>query len=397
MLFKALNNKVKEIMGYFLNLNKVKRSQSALEYMMTYGWAILIIVIVAVILYSMGIFNPSSSISITITGFQQTPVSSAICTPKGVLVVSLEDATGNLINVTAVNSTVNGKVAITHPNQLINPGNLARVLILGGCSNISNTHFSSQIKITYTEPGQQLPGPYVSTGSITGTTSSFVQNTVAEFVVNKSQIYIPNSTTMYNMWQGGPYTFSVWVNLTYDSPSCQHYPCVALLQVEYGCTSGLQDYMANSSGFWTNELEWNVTHTSCANGQTSPTVFVPFNNWILITGIFGYNTSSSSYYLTICVDAKCEESPYTLDHPGYQGTGAMSIGAYQLSGEIANVQLYDQVLSQNQIKTIFDEGYAGIPPTTNGLIAWLPLDGNANDYSGNNNNGITTKISWVSP
>ena len=28
--------------------------------MMTYGWAILIIVIVAVILYSMGIFNPSS-------------------------------------------------------------------------------------------------------------------------------------------------------------------------------------------------------------------------------------------------------------------------------------------------------------------------------------------------
>ncbi len=33
---------------------KSKRSQSALEYMMTYGWAILIIVIVAVILYSMG-------------------------------------------------------------------------------------------------------------------------------------------------------------------------------------------------------------------------------------------------------------------------------------------------------------------------------------------------------
>ncbi len=30
---------------------KSKRSQSALEYMMTYGWAILIIVIVAVILY----------------------------------------------------------------------------------------------------------------------------------------------------------------------------------------------------------------------------------------------------------------------------------------------------------------------------------------------------------
>ncbi len=46
-----------------------KRSQSALEYMMTYGWAILIIVIVAVILYSMGIFNPSSSVTTASAGF----------------------------------------------------------------------------------------------------------------------------------------------------------------------------------------------------------------------------------------------------------------------------------------------------------------------------------------
>ena len=45
------------------------RSQSALEYMMTYGWAILIIVIVAGVLYGLGIFSPSSSISATITGF----------------------------------------------------------------------------------------------------------------------------------------------------------------------------------------------------------------------------------------------------------------------------------------------------------------------------------------
>ena len=67
MLFKALNNREKE--SFLINLYTTKRSQSALEYMMTYGWAILIIVIVAVILYSMGIFNPSSSITSTVTGF----------------------------------------------------------------------------------------------------------------------------------------------------------------------------------------------------------------------------------------------------------------------------------------------------------------------------------------
>ena len=68
MLFRPLYNEKKEekridshidpqLNKSLLILAKGRRSQSALEYMMTYGWAILIIVIVAVILYSMGIFN----------------------------------------------------------------------------------------------------------------------------------------------------------------------------------------------------------------------------------------------------------------------------------------------------------------------------------------------------
>ena len=374
-----------------------RKSQSALEYMMTYGWAILIIVIVAAVLYSFGIFSPSSSLPITVTGFSGFIGTRAECTPAGVLVLSLDNSIGNLVLIKYANATYNGKTSSTNVSETITPDSTGNILILNGCANASNVHFSSKVTIVYTEPGQPLPGPYISVGYVTGVTSSFVQNTVANFTVNQSQVYIPNSTTTYNMWQGGPYTFSAWVNLTYDSASCQHYPCVALIQVEYGCTSGIEDYRANSSGFWTNELEWNVTHTSCSNAQSSPTVFVPFNKWELITGIFGYNISSSSYYLTICVDARCVEGPYTLDHPGYQGTGATAIGAYQLSGKIANVQLYDSVLSQAQITTIFDEGYAGIPPTTNGLIVWYPLDGNANDYSGNGNNGVISNIQFVPP
>ena len=91
MPFKALNNKEEEktehsyIYSHTTNhLNftvKSKRSQSALEYMMTYGWAILIIVIVAVILYSMGIFNPSSSVTTASTGFSPFVISSTKVTP----------------------------------------------------------------------------------------------------------------------------------------------------------------------------------------------------------------------------------------------------------------------------------------------------------------------------
>jgi len=37
----------------------MKRGQSALEYLVTYGWAILAIVIISAILWYLGIFNPS--------------------------------------------------------------------------------------------------------------------------------------------------------------------------------------------------------------------------------------------------------------------------------------------------------------------------------------------------
>ena len=62
------------------------KGQSALEYMMTYGWAILIIVIVAVILYSMGIFNPRASVTASSSGFSPFAASAAICSASGLKV-----------------------------------------------------------------------------------------------------------------------------------------------------------------------------------------------------------------------------------------------------------------------------------------------------------------------
>ena len=378
---------------------KSKRSQSALEYMMTYGWAILIIVIVAVILYSMGIFNPSSSITTTITGFQQTPISSALCTPTGVLVVSIEDVTGNLINITTVNSTVNGKTATTNPNQLINPGNSARVLILGGCSNISNTHFSSQIKITYKEPGQQLPGPYISTGSIIGTSSSFSQNTVAN-ITNQSYMYILNSTSMYKIWHGGDtYTLVYWAKLksAYSNCDSSSNACEAGITDTQGCISGLYKGSYNLTYFSVREYEWNGTGGCNGNPayEYSPNLEAPYNKWVMITGVFNYGSPNA---LTVCVDSSCASNPFTLSGPNMYTSGeSIIMGTNQANGKLANIQLYYTALSPNQIKTLYEEGYAGVPVTTNGLAAWLPLDGNVNDYSGNNNKVSPVDINWVSP
>ncbi|MCL4376510.1 hypothetical protein M1558_03400, partial [Candidatus Parvarchaeota archaeon] len=49
-------------------------------------WAILIIVIVAVILYSMGIFNPRASVTASSSGFSPFAASAAICSTSGLKV-----------------------------------------------------------------------------------------------------------------------------------------------------------------------------------------------------------------------------------------------------------------------------------------------------------------------
>ena len=46
---------------------------------------------------------------------------------------------------------------------------------------------------------------------------------------------------------------------------------------------------------------------------------------------------------------------------------------------------------------LYKEGLHGSPITTKGLVGWWPLDGNANDYSGYNNNGVAINVKWVSP
>ncbi|HDQ59685.1 MAG TPA: hypothetical protein ENN30_00660 [Candidatus Woesearchaeota archaeon] len=48
-----------------------KKSQAALEYLLTYGWAILIVIIVGASLYALGVFSPGTWTGKRTTGFAQ--------------------------------------------------------------------------------------------------------------------------------------------------------------------------------------------------------------------------------------------------------------------------------------------------------------------------------------
>jgi len=57
-------------------------------------------------------------------------------------------------------------------------------------------------------------------------------------------------------------------------------------------------------------------------------------------------------------------------------------------GQLANIQVYDTSLSPSEIRALYLEGIGGAPIDLQNLVGWWPLNGNANDYSGNDNNGV---------
>ncbi|MEM0149829.1 MAG: LamG domain-containing protein, partial [Candidatus Micrarchaeaceae archaeon] len=85
------------------------------------------------------------------------------------------------------------------------------------------------------------------------------------------------------------------------------------------------------------------------------------------------------------------------------GSYATEIGGYNpatsteyLNGTLSNIQFYNTSLSAYNIKTLYEEGINGVPISNAGLKGWWPLNGNADDYSGNNNNGTPTNVVYTS-
>ena len=61
----------------------------------------------------------------------------------------------------------------------------------------------------------------------------------------------------------------------------------------------------------------------------------------------------------------------------------------------ANVQVYSQALSAQQISALYSEGMGGTPIQGEGISADYMLAGNANDSSGNGNNGVATNVEFT--
>ena len=158
----------------------VRKGQSALEYMMTYGWAILVIVIVAAVLYSLGIFSPSSSVGTGSTGFAPFTASASNCTTSGLEIAftvggtpggAPVEITGGSITSATGATDATGTVTVNPAATFVNSGSVVKVLFSGATCSTSGVHYSASVSITYSYTNSLGAQTGTTTGTVYGSAS----------------------------------------------------------------------------------------------------------------------------------------------------------------------------------------------------------------------------------
>ncbi|MDE1849173.1 MAG: LamG domain-containing protein [Candidatus Micrarchaeota archaeon] len=265
-----------------------------MEYLMTYGWAILAIAVVMVSLYSIGIFNLGSL----------TPTA----TPGACQVIRTA----------------------------------AQTSLAGQCTNI-------------------IP-KYV--GQFNGA-SSYIKTSF----VNKA----------------GSWTISAWADArqfqTANLNSNHHNILDSDLSGSYGNGFGIEGSPT-------------VLRVIYNNGFLNYNYNFNTGTWYDITVVYNTNNGTVTPYVN---GISLGGSSVTFGASLYQQyyIGRDQPNAVYFNGSIANVQIYNTTIDAASIQTLYRKGIGGVPIDLAHLSAWWPLNGNANDYSGNNYQGnVTGPVVW---
>ncbi len=279
------------------------KAQSAMEYLMTYGWAILIIAVVLGALFQLGVFNGATFAP------KAPPGACQVFRPNGpstAFDLNLEGVCNGELPEYVASFNANGAVNVIAPTQL--PiGDSPRTIVawvypLGGNNNANGN--------------QQVV--------------FYGQSTTDEGV---GLIIYPDSNNVY---------FEGW-----------------------------NDW---NSGLIVTNNTWNFVAVTYSGGVSNT--------------IGGYeNNQSASGYLSAALATPSGTNLYV-------GFGGPATRYYK--GYIANVQIYNASLSQPEVNALYLEGIGVAPIDLQNLVGWWPLNGDANDYSGNENNGVPTNVVYTS-
>jgi hypothetical protein len=154
------------------------KGQTAVEYLMTYGWAILIILIVAGVLAYYGIFAPAGFLGPTARGFGQVQVLNpwSVTASTGDVALNLGNRVGEAITITGITYVIDGT---TYAPATVTPAATALSSGDNGVYEFTDapTHptgsagdtYTATVTISYTVGSGSTV--FTSTGTLSGTYS----------------------------------------------------------------------------------------------------------------------------------------------------------------------------------------------------------------------------------
>jgi hypothetical protein len=292
--------------------------QSAMEYLMTYGWSILIIVIVLAAFTFLGVFN-----SIAFSP-KANPGNCQVVRPLGV-------------------------------------GTTTEMGLSGTCNN--------QIP-KYVATFSQSPAGYVHASQ--SISSNSAQQITISFWIDPKNNGLWGASGNY--WEGavsGGNGVGCWGNFYFFIESGGSPPSES-----WSITGG-----ASSARDFPGKKLIPNTWQQLAATYNGVDLAVYYNGALIPSSVVACSNCLGDYpYLTI-----------SGNNPTSNGGGCNPI-----SGGMANVQIYGKSLSSTTINALYKEGIGGVPINIQSLIAWYPLNGDTNDYSGNQDNGVQNNVTFIS-
>lgn len=147
-----------------------RKGQAATEFLMTYGWAILAIVIVAAVLWNMGIFKgsctPTAPVQVFPSG-SQLQVSDWVLNGSNNLNMTVQNLAGQEITITMGMFKISGNVGAFSSSAITVPAGERKVveIMAGGTGTSGNCFNDGKIELKYTISGGQ---PHNISGTIQG-------------------------------------------------------------------------------------------------------------------------------------------------------------------------------------------------------------------------------------
>ena len=283
-----------------------------MEYLMTYGWAILVIAVVLGVLYSLGVFNPSNFAP------KAQPGSCQVFRPNG-------PGTNYDLN---LEGTCNGELP-QYVGSFQNP------------------------QVTCTSTGQYIKD--------TSPTPSRMDSFTLAFWAYPSQG--PNAGTILHLDSSG-----------YEA-----------------CGGSNGDYFTMNP----DALNLRLFYSGGSYCAAIPISLKSLSFFAVIVN------GTSDQYAVYENGATIQPSTAIGGNPSLGTITDINIGDFEpncgdtYKGYLADVQVYNASLSANDIRFLYMGGVGDAPATLQNLVAWYPLNGNANDYSGNNNNAVSSNVMYT--